>query len=300
MTISVIIPVYKNRTLFIENLKNNFQFISDNEIVVIDDASHESIAPSIKKISSRIIVIENKKNLGFAKSVNIAASQARGELFMMLNSDVKLIDDSYKRLISDFNQNKNLFGVSFLQIEKNNNFVGKNSIEFKRGLIQHKTASDKSVGMTGWLEGGSMILRKSFFYVLGGFDGVYAPFYWEDIDLSFRALKHGWQLIFDPSIKVYHNHQSTIGKYFSRAQIKRISFRNSFIFIWKNIHDRKMLFQHIILLPYNIIYYFLKGERDFLWGFVDGLRLITQIIRKRRNEKKYCIKKDSEVLLMTK
>jgi len=296
MKITTILPVYKNHVLFINNLKKNWQFIKDTELIIIDDASHEDIAARVKKISADIIFLENKKNLGFAKSVNKAASYARTDLIMLLNSDVQLIDNSYITAIQYFEHNPKIFGVSFLQIEKHQDLVGKNQIAFINGLIRHNKAVDLKVGDTAWLEGGSMIVRRDYFENLGGFDQLYAPFYWEDIDLSYRALKHGFKLRFEPGIKVFHNHQSTIGKYFSRSQIKRISYRNSFIFTWKNIHDRKLIFQHLMLLPFNIIYMLIRKEIEFSLGLIDAIRLLPQIIKKRKTEKKNMVIKDKDIL----
>ncbi|PJE58197.1 MAG: glycosyltransferase family 2 protein, partial [Candidatus Portnoybacteria bacterium CG10_big_fil_rev_8_21_14_0_10_36_7] len=45
---------------------------------------------------------------------------------------------------------------------------------------------------------------------LNGFDELYSPFYWEDIDLSYRAWKTGYTVLFDPQVLVEHHHETTI------------------------------------------------------------------------------------------
>ena len=57
---------------------------------------------------------------------------------------------------------------------------------------------------------------------LGGFDGLYDPFYWEDIDLSYRAQKSGYKVIFEPKSIVTHEHEKgTVKEMF---EIKRMMF----------------------------------------------------------------------------
>ena len=57
---------------------------------------------------------------------------------------------------------------------------------------------------------------------LGGMDTLYSPFYWEDIDLSYRAWKSGYQILYDPNIIVEHHHESTIAKYFDKKKVSDI------------------------------------------------------------------------------
>lgn len=46
--------------------------------------------------------------------------------------------------------------------------------------------------------GGAMIFDKNKYMVLGGMDSIFHPFCWEDIDVSYRALKMNWKIIYEP------------------------------------------------------------------------------------------------------
>ncbi len=283
--ISVIIPTYKNKLMFLKNLHNNLKFLDDTQIIIVNDDPEQSLRDDLKKIKN-ITLIENKKNLGFGQSINTAVSQAKYSYIMLLNNDVLLINKNYQTALYHFQKNKNLFAVSFAQEERDGSVIGKNIIYWKSGLIYHKKAEDLNSGYTAWAEGGASIINKEKFINLGGFDPIYTPFYWEDIDLSYRAWRAGYQIFFDSKIMVKHHHQSTIVKYFPKKTIETVAYRNQLIFVWKNISDIKMLANHFLLFPYNLFYYsLLKREFNFLQGFIEALKYIKIIIKQRRLSK---------------
>ena len=297
--ISVIIPTYKNIQLLIKNLKNNLKFWADCEIIIVNDNPLINLRDKLKHFRS-IVFIENKQNLGFGSAVNAGVKIAKNTYIMLLNDDVTLQNNNFKEALGYFKKDRTLFAVSFAQKEKNSKIVGKNRIYWQRGLALHSSAHDLKFGPNGWAEGGTCIIDKKKFIELGGFDSLYSPFYWEDIDLSYRAWKRGYKILFDPKIILTHHHQSTIGKYFTQSQIKTIAFRNQFIFIWKNIHDSNLIFQHFIYLPFNCIYLLMKREFDFLKGFFFAFCDIINILKKRQFENKTTKISDASVINMFK
>lgn len=295
MKISVIIPVYKNKELFFRNFNHNYDAINNFEIIVVDDASSEDVESQIKNKFKKVKVLVNKKNIGFAGSINRGLGESHGELILLLNSDVKLEVVNFENLISQFVEDRELFAISFLQTETDGEKVGKNVVFFERGLIYHKKADNLQKGLTAWAEGGSSIFRKKYFVDLGGFDEIYAPFYFEDIDLSYRAYKRGWKILFDPGAKVEHHHESTIGKYYTKEFINKISFRNQFIFIWKNLEDPGKIFSHIIFLPYYILSSLINKNGELFNGFISATTQLQKILNVRRVEAKYSKLRDKEI-----
>lgn len=276
--ISVIVPTYNNRA-FPSNLKHNLKYLHNCEVIVINDNPDIDISQRLTDLN--VITINHKKNKGFAGAVNTGIQASKGDFIFLLNDDVLLQDDSFQKTIAKFKNNPKLFAVSFAQIEKDGNIVGKNILFWKNGFIQHDRADNLKMGETGWAEGGSAIFDAKKMKQLGGMDELYAPFYWEDIDLSYRAKLYGYSILFDPNIKVIHHHETTIGSQFSKKKITAISYRNQLICIWKNISSMSYIVQHKYYLLKLLVQSIMKGDSTFLKGFFQALLLFPQILIKR-------------------
>jgi GT2 family glycosyltransferase len=130
------------------------------------------------------------------------------------------------------------------------------------------------------------MFKRKLFIDLGLLDELYNPFYWEDIDLSYRAWKAGYKILYDPNVKVEHHHESTIGKYFDERKVLKIAFRNQLIFHWKNLTDKDLIFKHLLNLPKLI----------FVSGFFDALIRLPKILKSRKKTIKLFKKTDREIL----
>jgi hypothetical protein len=93
--ISIIIPVYKNYEMFFKYFEINKKYFEGCEVIVMNDYPHENITKQVKGIYPEAIVINNKKNLGFAGNVNRGVLKATRSYIFLMNSDVVLKDDSF-------------------------------------------------------------------------------------------------------------------------------------------------------------------------------------------------------------
>jgi GT2 family glycosyltransferase len=286
--ITIVIPVYKNYDVFLKYFEINRKYFAGCEIIVINDYPQDNINKQVKKILPEAIIVNNKKNLGFAGSVNKGILQTKRDYIFLMNSDVILQNSSFLKALEYFKKDQKLFAVGFAQIEKDGSIVGANHFYFKDGLINHFHLSSNINQPTFnfWAEGGSSIFRKRLLIDLGLFDKLYNPFYWEDIDLSYRAWKAGYKVLYDPNIKVQHHHESTIRKYFNKSEIQKIAFRNQLIFHWKNLTDRDLIFKHLLNLPRLI----------FFPGFFDALMRLPKILKSRKKTIELFVKGDKKII----
>ncbi|KKQ75021.1 MAG: Glycosyl transferase, family 2, partial [Candidatus Woesebacteria bacterium GW2011_GWB1_38_5] len=68
--------------------------------------------------------------------------------------------------------------------------------------------------------------------------------YWEDVDISYRAMKRGYRVLWEPEAKVIHKHESTMVKINKRKR-NVIMERNQLLFIWKNITSKNLMKKHV-------------------------------------------------------
>lgn len=92
MDVSIIIVNYKTPQLVIDCIKSIRQFTTglEYEIICVDNGSEMKDIQAIKNSCNDIIIIENKKNLGFGKANNIGVNAAQGKYLFFLNSDTIL------------------------------------------------------------------------------------------------------------------------------------------------------------------------------------------------------------------
>ncbi len=312
MTISIIIPNYNGEELLKKNLSQvievceYYESKSNNlvEVIVVDDRSTDE---SVKLLRSfvennhsdmKVSFIEKEKNEGFASTVNIGVAKTVSDIVVLLNSDVNPEKDFLTFLIPHFT-NEKVFAVACVDksIENGRTVLkGRGIGKWEKGLLVH-SAGELDKTNTLWASGGSSAFKRDLWNKLGGFDTLYNPFYWEDIDLSYRALKSGYTIIFEKKSKVRHFHEEgAIKSKYSGFQIQCIAYRNQFIFAWKNATDLELRLHQIFWFPYHIVYGFLRFDIPFFLGLFQFLSRLTEISKKRKDFQKLFVKKDKEVV----
>lgn len=281
MDVAIVVPNFNGRVLLEKQLpllekawanpKNKI-----SEVIVIDDASTDTSITFIKDNFPRVKVIKHRVNRGFSSSVNIGMRTAKSELIALLNSDVYPEADFIEKSFRHF-ENKNVLGVSLH--EKG---YGPSRGIFRNGFIEHNPGKEiEKVQDTFWVSGGSGIWRRDLWMALGGMDEkLLNPFYWEDIDLCYRAQKRGYKLLWEPTSVVEHKHESTIGKLPS-GFVTRIKERNHLLFVWKNLTSKRLFRRHLIGLFRRVIFH-----PGYLIIVLMALGRISQVLRARKTEMK--------------
>ncbi|MCA9369819.1 MAG: glycosyltransferase family 2 protein [Pseudomonadales bacterium] len=206
------------------------------------------ITATAKKM--RIVLVALRDNIRFAGAANIGVLLSSHRFVLLLNNDVRPMGELIAPLLAHFDDEV-VFAVGCREVEADNHQVvsGKNKLWFEKGLFFHQKADDMSGGETAWASGGSALFDREKWLELGGFDKAYHPAYWEDVDLSFRARKRGWKVLFEPTATVAHDHETTNRSVFGRKQIQAMSWNNAQTFVWKN-GTLKEKFLHLLWKPY--------------------------------------------------
>ncbi len=295
MNISVVIPVYKKHEMLMRHLRHNMPYLKGYEIIIVDDASDENISERVHTEFPEIKVLVNQRNMGFAPTVNRGIDEAKGDYILLLNSDVKLISPFNPTDFEMFQKDPTLFAISFMQKERDGKYVGKNRMFFSDGFPSHSKSSNLDEGINGWAEGGSSIIRTDYLRDLGGLLNIYAPFYWEDNDLSYRAYSRGLHVLFSPKIIVEHHHESTVGSFYTKEQVTRIAYRNQFIFTWINITESTLFLAHLLRLPMHVAKALFRHNTQFLGGLIDALTRIGLVYRHRKQKRIHQKITDSQI-----
>jgi GT2 family glycosyltransferase len=240
--ISVIVVNWNTKDLLRECLASVATHLSErrHEIIVVDNASTDGSAIVVANEFPHVRLVCNTENLGFGRANNQAMAIGRGEFFLLLNSDARLLDASIAGLLEVFrrdssvgvvgprleNESRQLqpsafrFGsVPLLLIEELGIYklLGRPRVSrlFLGGYWDH--ASERPVDIVA---GACMLIRKEVFESTGGFDPRIF-LYGEEEEWCQRIKAAGWKIIYSPLATVLHiGHQTTCRFFGEEARIE--------------------------------------------------------------------------------
>jgi hypothetical protein len=218
------------------------------EVIVVDNASSDGSIEYVKKNYPDVILIENKTDRGFAGGNNNAFNVGRGRFFALLNNDALADYQWLESIKAEFENHPNTGIVSskiFLWNRENAPFNESNALLASWPKINLWDASgvdfevERPRHKVDYANGAAMALRKSVYGRIGGFDEAYFMYY-EDTDLSARAIRAGFDVMYVPAAKVWHRHSASMlksGPTFTYRMVERNRIR----FVLKNFDTRYVI-----------------------------------------------------------
>lgn len=188
----------------VESLRNQ-EGVSLEIIVVDNDSGEDEVARLTTALGDSAALIANPENYGFAKANNIGASRASGEYVLVINPDAEFCGiDGLARLLVCLEKNPQLGLVGPRIDEPEKGKQDKPKLHYPyANLLRQTFGLDALPGEIAWLLGACLLMRKSTFDALGGFDEDFF-LYGEDVDLSLRTRKAGLLLGYCPDSQVRH------------------------------------------------------------------------------------------------
>ncbi len=291
MIVSVVIPNFNGRIILEKNLPKILETANNPknhiiEIIVVDDgSSDDSVSFLTKSYKNKIKLIKHTKNRGFFAAINTGVRATKGNLVLLMNTDI-IPTKNFLEPVFPLFENPKVFSVSMHQ-------TGHGSVKgyFAEGYIQLGMTKETKVNhpsfYTSWECG---IFRKSIWQELAGIDErLFSPLYWGDIDLSFRAAKRGYLNLWEPEAKVAHKHESATSQ-FTNLYLSQLKDRNQLLMLWKNIHSKNLIRKHILSLITGII-----KHPGYLKIIIMALSKFGLVLRARNKEIKESVASDEIV-----
>jgi GT2 family glycosyltransferase len=221
--ISAIVVSYNTRDMTLECLRALKADLSamPSEIWVVDNASSDGSAEAVEREFPDIHVLCSGRNAGFGAANNLAMAQARGELFLLVNSDAFLRAGCAAALVDCLERHPEAAAagpriirpdgslqISCFRFPSPARAVLENL--FVASLLpEHPVLGDyrrwghNSEREVDWVIGACMLVRRKAYEDTGGFDERFFM-YAEETDWQKRMRAAGWTIWFTPAGEVVH------------------------------------------------------------------------------------------------
>ncbi|PKD19338.1 glycosyl transferase family 2 [Salegentibacter salinarum] len=247
MTTAVVILNWNGRHLLQQFLPSIISFSEDANIYVADNASTDDSVVFVKENFPQVKIIQNKENGGFAKGYNDALHGLSEDIFVLLNSDVKVTENWLKPILAIFENETKTAAVQpkILDFKKKDHFeyagaaggyIDKYGYPFCRGRIFETLEEDYGQYNDDvpvfWGSGACLAIRNTVYWEAGALDEDFFA-HQEEIDLCWRIHNLGYQIKSSGISSVYHVGGATLDSMNPRKTF--FNFRNSLYMLLKNV-----------------------------------------------------------------
>jgi GT2 family glycosyltransferase len=252
-------------------------------VVVADNLSTDDSVAWLKAHHPEVELVELPENYGFAHGYNMALTQVEAEIYVLLNSDVRVTPGWIDTIVPLFKAD-NISAVQpkilseadperFEYAGAAGGYLDYLGYPFCRGRIFHHTERDEGQydGQEEifWATGAAFFCRAELFHALGGFEPEYFA-HAEEIDLCWRMKRAGYRVLAEPRAVVYHVGGGTLS--YNTPRKTYLNFRNTLTTSFKN----EPLTRLVWWLPVRLV---LDGLAGVLFLFQGNFQHIMAIIR---------------------
>lgn len=283
--LSIIIVSFNTRQI-LKNCLDSLMKIRgvDFEVIVSDNGSTDGSVQMVKRLFSKqslplrgkVKLIENKKNLGFAKANNKARRYVKSDYVLFLNSDTVVNKDALTASLNYIKTHKDV-GSLTCKIVLPSGKLDRDTrrrfptpmVSFKRLFLGESTeywyldVSEDKTHEVDVIQGAFHLTRRSILDKVGWFDEDYF-LDGEDIDLCWKIKKLGYKIVYYPDVSIIHIKKAS-KKLQKSSLVVTSGIKSMEIFYRKRLWDK---------YPFYINYLVLLGMKLLL-----GIRLVKFYIK---------------------
>ncbi len=218
-TVSVIVPAHGKVDLTLRCLSSlgTAATAVPFEVIVVDDGSSPPLEADLGRVPG-LNLVRNQERSGFVAAANRGARAASGDFLLFLNNDTVVTDGWLDALWRRIESSTNIGIVGARLVFPDGTVQEAGGIVWADGSASNYGRGfhpeDPRIGYArevDYCSGACLLVRRSLFEECDAFDRLYAPGYYEDVDLSFAARVRGARTWYEPAATVYHEEGGTAG-----------------------------------------------------------------------------------------
>ena len=262
------------------------QDFQDIEVIVVDNASRESCAATVRDRFPEVKIVESVRNLGFAGGNNLAVREAQGDYFFFINNDTELPEGCIRKLMDLVKKTPDLGAVSpkILYFPEKN--AQTNTIQYVGTTTVHPlTARNITIGHgeedhgqyavatpTAYVHGAAMLVPRTVCERAGLMLEDFFLYY-EELDWSERIRRAGFSIWVEPNAHIFHKESLTVAK---MGALKTYYLnRNRVWFMRRHSGGWRLGFFYaflwLVTVPKNLLAHLFRGEFANARAFLQGV-----------------------------
>ena len=251
-------------------------------VVLVDNRSTDASVAFTREHFPAVEVIVSPRN-DFLFSLNDVVRHRPEDIVVVLNNDMRFAKGFVAPLLAHF-ADPAVFavGAGIRNWDDSADTVGPRCARIRHCWFYKWWSVDRQqTAFTLEACAGAVAYRRSMFIELDGFDALYRPGYYEDLDLSYRAWARGWKVIYEPASRAYHRISASMKARYGQVEHERLFYRNHLLFTAKNIGGGAFLLGFLLLLPLRAVRPLIRGDLVPLIGFMRALPALPRAIARR-------------------
>lgn len=265
------------------------------EVVLVDDTGRDVVRPWVESdLAAHLVdpahlaavrVVAREENGGFAAALLDGVRAAQTEAVFAMNPDIRVTAGFLEPLLAHLVDGVHSVVPRILLFGEDDRIESVVEIDFvrdvayvrQRGLDGEAARFEDAVTPVTYAIGGAMLLRRTPFVNSGGFDRLFDPFYYEDVDLGFGAWAAGQEVVYEPRSVVEHHHRGTIRSRVDADFVRAVIERNRYLFQWKYMGDDAASRRHVASLYRAAIDAYQGDQRDELVWLVLAFERLREL-----------------------
>jgi GT2 family glycosyltransferase len=248
--VSVIVPTRDRIDLLAQCVEGVLHQTGYNnlELLIVDNESIEETTQTfferLRREDNRVRILQYPGPFNYSAINNAAAREAGGEILLLLNNDIRVIEPGWLRELASQALRPDV-GIVGAKLYYANHQVQHGGVVLgPHGHMAHvhRCADRNDPGYFGQLAhartlsavtGACAAIRRSVFFEVGGFDQINLPVSFNDIDLCLRLGDYGYRVVWTPFAELFHLESASRGK----EDVDPVT-RERFLSEWQYIKER--------------------------------------------------------------
>lgn len=216
--VSIVVLNFNKAKLTIDCLQSLWEYTQGYryEIIVVDNGSRPDEFAILSDFKGCYKLLRLDVNRYFGEGNNIGAEAAKGEFVVFMNNDVTVTSNWLPPLMEPFDKHSDCgaTGPKFLypngMLQEAGALMDEHGGSVQIGKFQDPKLPQFNLGRTvDYVSAATVVMRKEKFEEILGFDFIYEPAYYEDVDLCLKLGQIGLKTYYIPESCVVHHENAT-------------------------------------------------------------------------------------------